>query len=517
MSAPPTWNRPLNHVAVSVPDVEAVVDWYSTHLGFRLLGKIAHIKRSTDPNAAIFAIYPPSLNEVKLAYMATGNGVGFEVFEFVDPKPVAAEREFHYERAGFFHVCVTDPDPDALADRVVSAGGKKVGQTVDPGNVGVKCLYLADPWGNIVEALTYLLTSGAVLATGTECPLVGLGTWQGQYGTLAAQQLEDSIIHALHHGYRLIDTAQYYGVEKVVGSAIRKSGVPRSSIIVITKFWSHWHHDPAAALRQSLADLDIDYIDIFMMHWPNLMLKEGVPEPWGAKPDFIDTWTVMEDLVLDESLGLKDKVRGLGVSNFTRKLLEPLLERCRLKPLVNEVELHAMNPNLKLVPWCQQNGIQVISWSIPYTVTFVPSSAILSHRQMMMKKKKIDQETFHSTLGSERTNERNQILTHPLFTNIAAKHSCSVGVVSLSWAVQRGIIVIPKSSSLKRIEDNIKLVELSEEEMEKLNAAEKLVGRMRLSDTIPGIQYKMPDGRDTILGWTKVDFGWEDEEGEWLC
>lgn len=184
----------------------------------------------------------------------------------------------------------------------------------------------------------------------------------GQYGTLAAQQLEDSIIHALHHGYRLIDTAQYYGVEKVVGSAIRKSGVPRSSIIVITKFWSHWHHDPAAALRQSLADLEFDYIDIFTMHWPNLMLKEGVPEPWGAKPDFIDTWVMMENLLLDESLGLKDKVRGLGVSNFTRKLLEPLLERCRLKPLINEVELHAMNPNLKLVPWCQKNGIQVISW-----------------------------------------------------------------------------------------------------------------------------------------------------------
>ncbi|KAJ9625201.1 hypothetical protein H2204_010588 [Knufia peltigerae] len=329
-----------------------------------------------------------------------------------------------------------------------------------------------------------LLTSRAILVAGMECPLVGLGTWQGQYGTLAAQQLEDSIIHALHHGYRLIDTAQYYGVEKVVGSAIRKSGVPRSSIIVITKFWSHWHHDPAAALRQSLADLEIDYIDIFAMHWPNLMLKEGVPEPWGAKPDFIDTWVMMENLLLDESLGLKDKVRGLGVSNFTRKLLEPLLERCRLKPLINEVELHAMNPNLKLVPWCQKNGIQVISWS---------------------------------TLGSERVNERNQILTHPLFAHIASKHACSVGVVSLSWAVQRGVIVIPKSSSLKRIEDNIKLAELTKEEMEELNNAEKTVGRMRLSDTIPGIQYKMPDGRNTIIGWTKVEFGWEDEKGEWLC
>jgi catechol 2,3-dioxygenase-like lactoylglutathione lyase family enzyme len=146
-------------VAVSVHDVEAVVSWYSTHLGFRLLGKIAHIKRSADPEAAIFAIYPPSLNEVKLAYMSTGNGVGFEVFEFVDPKPVAATvapegEEFRYEKTGFFHVCVTDPDPDALAERVVKAGGRRIGKTVDPGNVGVKCLYLADPWGNVVEVLS---------------------------------------------------------------------------------------------------------------------------------------------------------------------------------------------------------------------------------------------------------------------------------------------------------------------------------------------------------------------------
>jgi catechol 2,3-dioxygenase-like lactoylglutathione lyase family enzyme len=141
-------------VAVSVPDVEAVVSWYTENMGFRLLGKIAHIKRSSDPNGAIFGIYGTELNEVKLAYMSTGNGVGFEVFEFVDPKPVKAERVFQYERAGFFHVCITDPDPDALAEKVVNAGGRKIGVTVDPGSIGVKCLYLSDPWGNVVEVLS---------------------------------------------------------------------------------------------------------------------------------------------------------------------------------------------------------------------------------------------------------------------------------------------------------------------------------------------------------------------------
>jgi glycerol 2-dehydrogenase (NADP+) len=120
-------------------------------------------------------------------------------------------------------------------------------------------------------------------------------------------------------------------------------------------------------------------------------------------------------------------------------------------------------------------------------------------------------------MGGERANEKNQILTHPLFTNISAKHSCSVGVVSLSWAVQRGVIIIPKSSSPKRIEDNIKLVTLSPEEMDEINAAETTVGRMRLSNFIPGIQYRMPDGKDTVLGWTSAEFGWEDEAGNWLC
>jgi hypothetical protein len=121
------------------------------------LGKIAHIKRSEVPDGAIFGIYPESLNEVKLAYMATGNGIGFEIFEFVDPKPEPQE-SFAYHKTGFFHVCVTDADPDSLAAEVEAEGGKRIGVTVNPAaatSAGqpVKCLYVADPWGNVVEIL----------------------------------------------------------------------------------------------------------------------------------------------------------------------------------------------------------------------------------------------------------------------------------------------------------------------------------------------------------------------------
>lgn len=149
-----THNRPLNHIAVSVPDIEASVKWYTSILGFQLIGNIIHhIKRSTQPNSAIFSIYPSNLQEVKIAYMSTGNGVGFELFEFIDPKSYVPKEEFEYHRGGFFHICVTDSDPEALASKIADNGGRRIGTTVDPVKRDVKCLYAADPWNNVVEIL----------------------------------------------------------------------------------------------------------------------------------------------------------------------------------------------------------------------------------------------------------------------------------------------------------------------------------------------------------------------------
>lgn len=130
--------------------------WYTSNLGFELIGdKIMHIRRSETPSAPIFAIYSDSLNEVKLAYMPTGNGMGFEVFQFIDPAfaPASAAGDSSAGGGGF-HVCVTDKNPDALADRIVAAGGSRVGTTVRLVG-GVVCLYVKDPWGNIVEVLDH--------------------------------------------------------------------------------------------------------------------------------------------------------------------------------------------------------------------------------------------------------------------------------------------------------------------------------------------------------------------------
>lgn len=179
----------------------------------------------------------------------------------------------------------------------------------------------------------------------------------GGLGTDNEKQLEESIIYALQNGYRLVDTAQYYGIEHVVGRAVRNSGIPRSEITVITKFWSHWHHDPAKALDISLRDLNLGYVDVLLMHWP----FATTPDPErkhlrkDQSPTFVETWKMMEKLI-------GPQCRTIGVSNFTQKTLNELLPQCEIVPAVNQVELHAFNPNPQLVPYCVSKGIHVMSW-----------------------------------------------------------------------------------------------------------------------------------------------------------
>ncbi|KAH7024083.1 GCY protein [Ilyonectria destructans] len=321
-------------------------------------------------------------------------------------------------------------------------------------------------------------TKTFTLNNGDPFPAVGLGTWQGRVGTEDTNALERSIIFALQSGYRLIDTAQLYGVESDVGRAIRASGVPREEITVVTKFWSDWHHDPGEALRISLADTGLDYIDIFLMHWP--CATTPAPDKKTLRihesPTFVETWKMMEGLV-------GPKCRAIGVSNFTQKTLDTLLSSAKIVPAVNQVELHALNPNLKLVPYCQSKGIHVMSWS--------------------------------TMGGGGGGGAGNQILTDELFTKIASDKNCSAGVVSLSWAVQRGVTVIPKSGAERRITENMRLVTLDDEEMAKMNDAHKIMQPYRIGEKIAALQVEI-DGKTTILGWSNVDFGWEDEEGNWL-
>ncbi|CAG8938057.1 unnamed protein product [Penicillium salamii] len=306
-------------------------------------------------------------------------------------------------------------------------------------------------------------------------PAVGLGSWQGRLGTEDEKALEDSIIFALQNGYRLIDTAQYYGIESVVGRAVRNSGVPRSEITVVTKYWGNFHDNVAAALEISLRQVSLEYIDVFLMHWPWAMTQDGNPLRIHESPTFVETWKQMEKLV-------GDKCKGIGVCNFTQKTLSVLLEHASIIPVVNQVELHALNPCLKLVPYCQSKGIHVMGWG---------------------------------TLGGDSQVAKNHILTDEVFTSIAQKHNCSLGAVSLSWAVQRGTTVIPKSSSKTRVIENISLISLDDEDMIAINEAHRRIELHRICN-IHHLLWIELDGKRTLQGWTEVDFGWEDEQGNWL-
>jgi catechol 2,3-dioxygenase-like lactoylglutathione lyase family enzyme len=147
----------LNHIAISVPDVEAAVKWYTEIFGFRKLQQsVSLTDRRMTPEASIFKIYGDALQVVKIAFLTSANGVGVELFEFIDP-PMEHPATFDYRRGGVFHICLTVSDPEALCDKAVAAGAKKIGQTVMPYqhlDEDDIALYMQDPWGTVIELLS---------------------------------------------------------------------------------------------------------------------------------------------------------------------------------------------------------------------------------------------------------------------------------------------------------------------------------------------------------------------------
>ncbi|KAF1981236.1 putative glycerol dehydrogenase Gcy1 [Aulographum hederae CBS 113979] len=263
------------------------------------------------------------------------------------------------------------------------------------------------------------------LNTGDKIPAVGLGTWQSKPG-----EVREAVKVALQRGYRHIDTALAYGNEKEVGMGIKDSGVPREEIWITTKLDNTWHHVVEEGITSSLKSLDVDYVDLYLMHWPSSTdpddKKKHLPD-WN----FVKTWAEMQKL--PES----GRVKNIGVSNFAIKNLEILLndESCKTVPAVNQIELHPNNPSPKLVTYCKMKGIHP---------------------------------TAYSCLGSTDS---------PLYKNkdlieLAEKKGKTVQQVLLMWGLQRETSVIPKSVTASRIEKNFELDgwELSDDEMNKISA-----------------------------------------------
>lgn len=276
------------------------------------------------------------------------------------------------------------------------------------------------------------------LNTGAEIPVVGLGTWQSP-----ADEVAKAVESALKSGYRHIDAAWIYGQEDAVGEGIKASGVPRSELFITTKVWCTYHRNPEACLDDSLKRLGLNYVDLLLIHWPVPLEKRGnenIPlNPDGSRAIDRD-WTPEQTWELMEKLPATGKTKAIGVSNWSIPYLEKLLARAKIVPAANQVELHPSLPQHELVKYCQSKGIQMQAYS---------------------------------PLGSS----GGPVLQDELVQSIAKAHNANPAQVVISWAAQRGVVVLPKSVTPSRIETNGKLITLSNEEMLQLNELHKQEGK----------------------------------------
>ncbi|KAF2112224.1 glycerol dehydrogenase Gcy1 [Lophiotrema nucula] len=280
------------------------------------------------------------------------------------------------------------------------------------------------------------------LNTGAKIPGVGFGTWQAAPGEAGR-----AVQIAIKAGYRHLDCAPLYWNEKEIGQAltevVKETGVPRSDLFITTKLWSSQHSQVESSLRRSLADLQLEYADLFLMHWPvSLPPNDANASNFGKEDrtvhasdwDFTNTWAEMEKL-LDRGL-----VKAIGVANFSTVNLEKLLKTAKITPAVNQTELHPLLPQDKLNQFCKAHGIH---------------------------------QTAFGPLGGKGST----LHTHAVVSKIAEEHEGTSAQVLLSWGVGRGWSVIPKSVTEERIKANLQIFKLSEMEVTKLNQLAKTEGR----------------------------------------
>lgn len=253
------------------------------------------------------------------------------------------------------------------------------------------------------------------LSNGVKMPILGYGVYQ-----VTREECERCVLDALSVGYRSIDTAQSYFNEEQVGSAIQKSGVPREEIFLTTKVWiEHYGYEPAkASVLRSMEKLRTDYLDLVLLHQP-------FSDAYGA-------WRALEELYE------AGRTRAIGISNFYADRMVDFASFNRIRPMVNQVETHIFNQQKSAKAWMDKYGVQIEAWA-----------------------------PFGEGRGGTFEN--------PVIAAIAAKYGKTPARVMLRWHIQRGVVVIPKSTHRERMEENFRVFDftLTEEDMQAISALDR--------------------------------------------
>jgi diketogulonate reductase-like aldo/keto reductase len=288
-------------------------------------------------------------------------------------------------------------------------------------------------WSPAADAIDSSLVPRRRLYTGAEMPAVGLGTFGSDH--VAPSLMADAVREAAAVGYRHFDCAAVYGNELQIGSAlaaVMAAGLPRRELWITSKLWNHKHagEDVIPACRQSLADLGLDYLDLYLVHWPfpnfhapdcDVQSRSATARPY-LHENFMKTWRQMEKLV---DLGL---VRHVGTSNMTIPKLRLLLRDCRIRPAVNEMEMHPHFQQPELFEFLRASGIQ--------PVAYCPLGS--PHRP-----------------ERDRTAQDTVDMDDPVIRRIAQDRGMHPSLVCLKWSLGRGAVPIPMSTNRAHIRTNL--------------------------------------------------------------
>ncbi len=278
------------------------------------------------------------------------------------------------------------------------------------------------------------LTDCYELSNGVEIPCIGFGTWQTPNGDVAVS----SVLSALQAGYRHIDTAQGYGNEESVGVAVKKSGIARKEIFITSKLNNseHGYQKTLDAFEETMKKLDMDYIDLFLIHWPNpIAFRDNWQEANAG------TWKAFEELY---NAG---RIRSIGISNFHPHHIEELMKTATIAPMVNQIRLCPGDTQDEVVDYCRSRNILLEAYS---------------------------------PLGV------GKIFDVPEMQTLAEKYGKSIAQICLRWSLQRGYLPLPKSVTPARIKENVEVFdfELSADDVQLIADLKGVVGYSADPDTI---------------------------------